>query len=353
MAESGTPFGRGVEGIHDLDPTAEGAEGEAPAQHLAEAAQVGLGAAPGLSAAQGEAQGDHLVDHEQGADLGHHLPDTGQVARGRRDHPRRAHHRLHEDGRQVGADRTEDGGRRIEVVEREHHGVGQGRPAQPVGSRHRVGVLRRPRLVRAGVGADEDIVLAPVVRPFGLGDLRAAGERPGRPDRVECGLSARRAEADPLQTGQAGCQPIGHLDLELGRPREARPPVQLRPHRVEHHRMGVAVDQRGVVVGQVDQLVAVDVPDPAARAPVGEERMRRVVQRAAGVAPGEGPLGGGEEGRRARRALGVAPGLRGDLSRAHRPPSPPAQRPLTGAPGSHPTGLARRHRRRDGPCRRP
>ena len=133
---TGAAFARWVEGGQDVGPTAEGAQREPAAEHLAEAAQVGLDAGPPLPAADGEAERDHLVDDEERTDLGGHLADAGEVAGVGRDHPRRAHHGLDEDGGQVGPDLPEDGRRGVDVVEREHHRVGERRPTEAFGPGH-------------------------------------------------------------------------------------------------------------------------------------------------------------------------------------------------------------------------
>ena len=69
-------------------------------------------------------------------------------------------------------------------------------------------------------------------------------------------------------------QQPGQPELLLGRLGEGRAPLELLDDGGVDGRVGVAVDQRGHVVEEVEPLDALDVGEQAARAGAGVDRVR-------------------------------------------------------------------------------
>jgi hypothetical protein len=144
---------------------------------------------------------------------------------------------------------VERGEERVGIADRHHHGVGRdarGHAGRPGRSHHVVGAV---------VGAVE------------AQDRITARERAGRADSDHDRLRAGVGEAPALAGGHAGTELGGERDLVAGRQPEAAA-LLYRPDRGHRHaRVGVAVDQRGVVVLEVDELAAVLVEHVATLAP--------------------------------------------------------------------------------------
>jgi hypothetical protein len=120
-----------------------------------------------------------------------------------------------------------------------------------------------------------------VVGALGDGDPRPAGERAGGPDGEHHRLGARIRESDPLDRADALTEQSGHPHLRRRGRREAGSCGHLGPHRGQDGGVAVAVDQRGVIAGQIEQLVAVDVGHPRPDATGQRDRIGPVEQRAA------------------------------------------------------------------------
>ena len=97
-------------------------------------------------------------------------------------------------------------------------------------------------------------------------------KRPRHAHGVHGGLGARGGQAGHLAEGQLGDQLAG-ADLVLAGEAEADAQAHALVDVVVHARVGVAEDDRPVAHAQVDELVAVDVPDAAALAAIDVDRV--------------------------------------------------------------------------------
>ena len=61
----------------------------------------------------------------------------------------------------------------------------------------------------------------------------------------------------------------------------------MEPDAIEHSRVPVAEDKRGVIAGEIEQIVAIDVDQPAAVAFSQDDRIRRVEEGTARVPTGK------------------------------------------------------------------
>ena len=114
------------------------------------------------------------------------------------------------------------------------------------------------------------------------------------------------AESDLLERRDSPAQGLRHLHFELGRTIEARPAGRLHAHRLDHRGVRVPQDQGGVVVHEVEQLVAVHVVDECALPALQVHRKGAEVDAGAGVAARHRALRLLEERLRASAALDVA-----------------------------------------------
>ncbi len=116
-----------------------------------------------------------------------------------------------------------------------------------------------------------------VIAPDCLHDLHAAGVRTRHPDRLHDRLGARVRETHHLDGAHTFNNPFGEVRLQSVGSREDGTKVGLLGNCRNDLGVGVSVYQCGVVVEEVDEVVAVDVPYVAARAACKRERVRRVV----------------------------------------------------------------------------
>ena len=161
------------------------------------------------------------------------------------------------------------------VVGQDHHRVG-GAGGHAPGPGHRNRGIGGPGFLQGRGHADFDAVVVAVVPAFELGDLRPAAELPGEAHRVQGRLGSGVAEADAVEGGDAAAHLLGHLDLVPHARPESYPPIHLACDR--RHDRGVVVPEhlRGVVIGEIEVAVAVDVPQALALAPLQGQRKRRV-----------------------------------------------------------------------------
>ncbi len=82
---------------------------------------------------------------------------------------------------------------------------------------------------------------------------------------------------------------LRELDLDLGGEREGGPPVKLLCDGLDDGRIGVAVDERRHVVGEIDPLDTLDVRDAAAGSVIHVEWMRFAEHGVAAHATGQDP----------------------------------------------------------------
>ncbi len=191
----------------------------------------------------------------------------------------------------------------IRVIERQHDDLLQDALGGPLGQRHGSGVVRATPVLRRRRLADLGVVVGPVIAPFDLHETVPAGEGARRFQGRHHRLGAGVHEADLVEARRTTAHVPGELDLHLGRHGERGAALQLRRHRLDDRRMGVAVDQRRHVVGEVDTLHAVDVDDAAAARPLGVEGMGGAQQGVAADAAGQNPLRLPEEVRAAVAAV--------------------------------------------------
>ena len=147
--------------------------------------------------------------------------------------------------------------------------------------------------------------MVPVVGRFDLDQPFAAGEATGDPHRIQRRLRPAVGEP-PLRQPEALRQLLGDYRNLRDRLREMRAPGDALGDRLHDQRVGVADDHDAEAVVEVDVLVAVDVPDPAAAAVLDEDGLRGGVLERRGHTP------------RAERA-GLAPELVGPPPRGAEP----------------------------------
>ena len=111
--------------------------------------------------------------------------------------------------------------------------------------------------------ADFDVVVGAVVAAFHFHDQVAAGEGAGGADGVHHPFRAGVAEADQVDRGDALGDDLGEAGLCLIRRRKRRAAREARHHRGDGGWMAVPVDERRVVIEQVDVGAAVGVLDAA------------------------------------------------------------------------------------------
>ena len=158
--------------------------------------------------------------------------------------------------------------------------------------RRALGVGDRDRRVaapgfRCRIEAHLGIVIGAVIGTLAFGDLWTAGMRPRRLQRHHHGLGAGIGKPHLFDRGQARNQQFSEIDFGCGRQAERRAQRELRGRRLDQARMRVAVNLRGEIVDAVDVDVAVEIPDPAALAARGVDRIGLHEHRGAGVAAGQ------------------------------------------------------------------
>ena len=112
-------------------------------------------------------------------------------------------------------------------------------------------------------GRGSDVPVVPSVVAGGDHAL-APGQGPGQPHRRRGRLRAGLGEAHALHPWHRGHDPLGDLHLESMGKGEADPVLKLRGDPRPHRRVTVTEDDRAQGHREVQVLVAVHVPDPAA-----------------------------------------------------------------------------------------
>lgn len=263
---------------HDLAPPGDRADGIAAADDLGQRGQIGLDAQKRLRAADMGAEGDHLVQDQQRADLaGQALDHVDEGAR-QRDKAQIAGRRIQQHaGNRVGIG-ADDALGRLDIVEGDDDDI--------IGHalRHAPGIADRIRVIAPvrgrGIKADFGIVIRAVIDALGLDDLGAAGDRAGGLDRAHHRFRAGIAEPDLFEAFGAGADGFGQRDLGLSGQGEGRAIADLRAHRLDDLGMGMAMDQRGEVVQQIKAPHIVDIDD------IGPFAARRIDRK--GFLPGQG-----------------------------------------------------------------
>ncbi len=251
----------GVEELHDLLPPPERAEWKAAPDQLAEAAQVGPDTEVLLGAAVGHPEAHDLIEHQQDPESPGSVPQGAKKSGIHRDHAGRSLHRLDQEcGDLAGA-----------ALEHLHRG------AAVVGRKqHQVGLAGAHHLVRRSVIASLEHGHAP-----------APGEGAGPAQRHHDGFGAGVGESHPLERSDPVHQVAREAKLGIGGPGEAGPLLHLAAYGVHHGGLAVAVNQNGVIAGEVQQAIPVQIHQLASLTPVEHGGIRLVEQRAAGIAAGE------------------------------------------------------------------
>jgi hypothetical protein len=175
------------------------------------------------------------------------------------------------------------------------------------------------RVVEVGASVLEVAVshkdgIAGLAREFGPGTVIAALEekqaaaagRPPRDSRGENrGLASRVREAHELDCRVARLEKFGPRELARMRSGKGAPPASGVGYRLDDWRVGVAVDERGVVVEDVEVAVSVHVDEEGAFAALEHDRVRLVERESARLAAGEAGAEALEAARRLLRSLPV------------------------------------------------
>ena len=248
---------------HDIGPPGDGRQREAAADDLAQRAQVGGDTVVGLCAVIGEAvAGHHLVENQHDPAPGRFPPQAREEALGGREN---ALQRLDDDARDLALELVEQLPHSLQiVVGRDHHVLlDTARDTGAVGNG--VGevdqLLRGQRHQRLGRHA--------VVSALELEDLVATGEGPGEPHGVHIRLASGRDVADLLGAGHVLDDLLGQRNPGAVVGEEGKPAPHLLGDGVGHFLVAVPEDHGAGADQQVDELVAVLVPD-AASLPAGE-----------------------------------------------------------------------------------
>ena len=118
-------------------------------------------------------------------------------------------------------------------------------------------------------------IMAAVVRPLELGDLRPARLGADQPGGVQRRLGAGVGEPHLVDGGEATNEFFRNLRLEIGGIAETESALDLSLHRRRHVGMRVAEDHRRVVRAEVDDDIAVDVGEAAPIGVIDVEREGR------------------------------------------------------------------------------
>ena len=177
-----------------------------------------------------------------------------------------------------------DGGFRI--VEGNGDGIGQHVFGRAFRISHRHRRVAAP-LFRRRIEADFGIVIGAVIGALAFGDLRPAGMRARRLQRHHHSFGAGIRKAHLIDRRQTRRQQFGEIDFGFGRQAERRSQCELFVCGLDQDGMGVAVNCRGEIVDAVDIDVAVEIPDPAALAARGIDRIGLHEHGGAGIAAGQ------------------------------------------------------------------
>jgi hypothetical protein len=126
-----------------------------------------------------------------------------------------------------------------------------------------------------------------MIGALALGDFRTSGKCARGFQRHHDRFGAGIGEPDLIHRRQSRRQHFGQFDLGQGGQAERRSQRELSRSCFNQQGMRVAMDQRGKVIDAVDIFVAIDVPDPAALAARGIERIGLHEHGGAGVAAGQ------------------------------------------------------------------
>ena len=255
-----------VEDLHDVVGAGHGADGEAAADYLGQGGEVGVDAEVVAGALVGDPEADHLVGYEKNAEVLGNLPYLLQEAGGRGHPPEGGGEGVDDYCRKLVPVALDYGGAGVDVVPG-HGDDFFGDPGRDAGLGHAGREHGVAPVVGVGGLADLGVVVAAVVSAFDLGDLEPAGTGPGGLDAQHDRLAAGVAEAELVYVVDAVYEEVGELDLGLGGHGEGGAHFQLLADGFDDGRVGVAVDEGGHVVDEVEALLALNVDELAAAGP--------------------------------------------------------------------------------------
>ena len=192
-----------------------------------------------------------------------HVSQPLEVVPPRGDHAARSQHRLDNDGGEILAVPANDRLGRLRIIEREHHHIADHAVRHPARGRKRRGGSRVAGRGRIRAHGDRGILGRAVEPALGFGDLPPPGAGAGQAEGKHHRLGPRACEPDALHRRHPPDDALGETDLVRGRRGKCAPPPHLPLDGGDHGGRTVAEDQRGVVVREINPLVAVDVGDPA------------------------------------------------------------------------------------------
>jgi hypothetical protein len=252
-----------VEHRHQVRASAEGAEGHAAADILAEGDEVRPQAQLRPQPARCEAAGHHLVEDEQRARLRGQVAQRVQEGGLRRDAAATPQHRFQDDGGEVRGVLPHESRSGLRIV---------------VGAQHDL-VRDVHRAATAAIGHQPAMVAA-----LHREDPAAPGRDGGGGDGQQVRLGAGVGEANPLDRGEAVADEPRQPRLEPVVAREVHAHVERAQHGGPDRRVGVSEQPRRVLADHVHIGVAVRVVDAAALPAGNGKRVGAVEQDAARVA---------------------------------------------------------------------
>ena len=251
--------------LHQVATPAVCADGQAAADDLAQARQIGADPVQRLRPAVRDAEArDHLVEDQERPRLVADRAEPFEEPGRRRHDTHVACHRLDDDGRDLATALAEGPPHRLLIVE--GHGERERRHAP----RHSAAVRQRERRA-TGPGLDEETVGVAVVTAVELEDDVAAGCAASHPDRGHRRFGPRADEPYHLHRRIRLGDRLGDLHLAAGRRTVAHAPTCGVDHRLDDRRGGVAEDQRAPRAEEVEIVVTVDVPDARPGSAIDEE----------------------------------------------------------------------------------
>ena len=230
------------------------------------------------------------------------ISQPGQVAGVGQDDAYVHHRRLDDHGRDVVRVPGKRALERLEVVEGDDRGQLDDRGRDAIALRHGGGRVGRTHELRRWFHRDHQGVVVAVVGGLHLDQALAAGEAAGDPDGIQCGLRPRVGEA-PLGQPEPPGELAGHVQVVRHRLGEVGALGDPAADGVDDLGVGVADHHHPESVVEVDVLVSVHIPDPAAAPSVGEDRLRGSVLERGGDAPGH------DLARLLPQLVGARPGL--------------------------------------------
>ncbi len=265
----------GIEDRHHLIGPAKGAAGESAAHDLGKRRDIGIDLVVPLHPAVSEPEGHDFVEHQQRAVRFRQRAQGAQEFRFRGNHACGTHHRFDDDRGNLVAAFREDPFRGRHVIERDD----RDRLQAVLGHTQCVdGGNRRP--IRPGIDrrmhAHFEIVEGAVVAALHFDDQLAAGKRAGAADGHHGRFCSGIGEAHLVDRRNPPGKPFGQIGLRLQRSGIVRAERQLRGHRLGDRLEGMTVNERGVIVQQVDIGVAIQIGEGIALALHDRQRIGRV-----------------------------------------------------------------------------